>query len=112
MSLATLFGCLHSAVLPLCARVRMQAASPNHSFRDKDGKDLFRACMANLVSTYGSDNDTDAMMAIKGPMSLVYPDPVSALYGKPLAYNHPVPASFCNNICPLSSMVQYAGNGE
>ncbi len=95
---------------PCNTLARTQAAAPNHSFRDKNGKDMLRACMADLVAKHGSGEGI--MLAIKGPMSFVFPDAMSALYGKPLAYNHPVPAAFCNQQCALNEAMYTGQEGE
>ncbi|GLC59578.1 hypothetical protein PLESTB_001502400 [Pleodorina starrii] len=74
-----------------------QVAAPNHAYLDGLGVDMLRACASSLSLP---SEDADVAVAAKGPISLYYPDPVAALMGRSVTYNHPVPASYCNVFCP------------
>ncbi|KAG2496497.1 hypothetical protein HYH03_005322 [Edaphochlamys debaryana] len=97
---------------PVTVQHRSQAAaSANHEFQDSKGADMLRACASALPLP---SEDAHVAAAVKGPISLFYPDPVSALSGHAVSYNHPVPAAFCNVFCPAaaSSMGSYVTNGS
>ncbi|PNH02866.1 hypothetical protein TSOC_011121 [Tetrabaena socialis] len=91
--------------------INQTVAEPNHLFKDGLGVDMLRAC-ASLINLQSSPK-ADVAAAVKGPISLFYPDPVAALSGRAVSYNHPVPRAFCNVICPIGGpSAVYVTNGS